>query len=164
MDNRAKKRKRIYTIVFIVYLCLLIYFLFFSDMLGRKETYDDYRYNIEPFKEIKRFWNSALDKNYTLFIVNIIGNMLLFIPFGYLFTVVMEDRRVRPGMSFVDTFLAALLTILLVETCQLITKVGVFDIDDIILNTIGAVVGYMIYILVRHRINLRKAAKQRKKA
>ena len=149
MDKAVKRRKAVYTVIFLVYLALLIHFLFFSDLLGRSTVYEDYRYNLKPFREIDRFWTSIRVGDFSLFLVNVAGNIVMFIPFGFLFTVIMENRQARPGFSFVDTFLAALLLCMLVETCQLLTKVGVFDVDDIILNVFGSVLGYMIYLIVR---------------
>ena len=149
MDKAAKRRKALYAVVFIVYLALLIHFLFFSDLLGRSTVYEDYRYNLKPFREIDRFWTCIREGDFSLFLINVAGNIMMFVPFGFLFTVIMEKRQVRPGFSFIDTFLATLLLCMLVETCQLLTKVGVFDVDDIILNVFGSVLGYVIYLIVR---------------
>ena len=64
MDINRKKRNRLYVIVFIVYMVFLMYFLFFSDLFGRTVVYEDYRYNLEPFKEIRRFCTTVKEKDY----------------------------------------------------------------------------------------------------
>ena len=148
-------------IVFIVYLFFLMYFLFFSDLFGRTVIYEDYRYNLEPFKEIKRFCTTVKEKDYLIFFVNIIGNIVLFMPFGYLFMAVTEGRHYRRKKvvtGFLDVFAAAFVFCLTVETAQLLSRVGVFDVDDVILNVFGAVLGYFVYTIAR---KVRKASKNR---
>lgn len=70
-------------------------------------------------------------------IKNLFGNIVLFIPLGiwipWLF------RRYR---SWAKLTSIVVLILLLVETIQLITRVGTFDVDDIILNTAGAWIGF----------------------
>ena len=43
------------TVCFICYMILLVYFLFFSEEYGRNEPYTTYQYNLELFREIKRY-------------------------------------------------------------------------------------------------------------
>lgn len=147
--NRTKETT-IYTIVFIVYLCVLLYFLFFSDVFGRNVAYSDYRYNLKPFAEIKRFTTQVKNSSFFVFLINIAGNVIVFLPFGFLFP------RTVGGISgrtpkFAGTFLAAILFSLLVEVMQLVSRVGVFDVDDIILNVSGAAVGYLLHRIFRKR-------------
>jgi len=146
MDKSNKKKRKIHIIVFIVYLAFLIYFLFFSDLLGRKIIYDEYRYNIKPFREIERYFNYAKDGGWLPFLVNVVGNIIMFAPFGYLFTALMEKKQTTVITGFIDTFLITLVLCLLVELCQLLSKVGVFDVDDIILNVFGSLLGFVLHI------------------
>ena len=150
MDNINKKKKHLYAVIFIVYMAFLIYFLFFSDIFGRTITYDYYRYSITPFREINRYWKILLDGDWMPFIINVCGNVVLFMPFGYMFGMFTERKKTGAVMGLIDTFVAAFLLILIVETCQLLTKVGVFDVDDIILNVSGALLGYAAYRIVRY--------------
>ena len=157
-SNTAKKMgATVYLLVFTVYLALLIYFLFFSDVFGRTVTYDDYRYNLKPFAEITRYFTKVKEKDYFLFIINIIGNVALFIPFGFLFPFVSEKRNFKRSINFFVTLLVTVLFIVLIEGIQLVTKVGVFDVDDIIMNTIGSVTGYILYRLIRKPQKNRRA-------
>ena len=151
MDINRKKRNRLYVIVFILYMVFLMYFLFFSDLFGRTVVYEDYRYNLEPFKEIQRFCTTVKEKDYLMFLINIVGNVALFIPFGYLFSTLNEKRKRKRVLSFFLMFFWTLVFCMAVETCQLVSKVGVFDIDDIILNVSGAVLGFVAYTIVRMR-------------
>ena len=71
-----------------------------------------------------------------------VGNTLLFVPAGILLPKLY--RKWRPFWRFV---LKAILTIALVETIQLFALLGVFDVDDIILNVLGMSFGYFLYFL-----------------
>ncbi len=69
---------------------------------------------------------------------NLVGNIVVFIPFG-MFLVVLSKNR---GMSFIGVLILSLSVSLCLECLQLITALGVFDVDDLILNTSGGVLGY----------------------
>jgi len=144
-NNKKSNKKLLYTVLFVVYLAFLIYFLFFSDLFGRTVVHDEYRYNITPFLEIKRFWRVLLEGDWLPFLINVCGNVILFMPFGYMFGVFIEGRETSPVLGYIDTFVAAFLFCLIVETCQLMTKVGVFDVDDLLLNVSGAILGYAAF-------------------
>ena len=63
-----------------------------------------------------------------------------FMPYGFVLPII--TRRMRNGFFIVLSGFAISLT---VEVIQLITRVGCFDVDDMILNTLGAALGYGIY-------------------
>jgi len=147
--NRKKKRWHlVYVVVFTVYLALLAYFLFFSDIFGRTVAFDEYRYNLKPFAEISRYFTYVRDKHYIMFFINIVGNVALFVPFGFLFSYISGKHSHRIGRAFFATFLVTVLFCLLIELTQLVTKVGVFDVDDIIMNTAGSVIGCILYRII----------------
>ena len=76
-------------------------------------------------------------------IVNLGGNTLLFIPLGFLLP------RVFPRLQrFGSTLLCVAITISCVEILQLFTLLGYCDVDDLILNTLGAAIGYGIQALL----------------
>ncbi len=70
-------------ILFVAYLILLFYLLFFSEKMGRTVGAEEYRYNLVLFKEIKRFY-SVMGTHPKMFWLNIAGNILAFMPFGFL--------------------------------------------------------------------------------
>ena len=72
-------------------------------------------------------------------------NILLFIPFGIL--VPLTGRFFKRWWNLV---LMAFLSSLFIETMQLATARGYFEIDDILLNTIGAIAGYIVFWLIYH--------------
>lgn len=94
--------------------------------------------NFTPFKTIRMY----IDYSYMLnSFENLVGNIVVFIPFGLLFPYV--HRR---GSSFPVMFLNVLLLVLGIEIFQMFSAFGVFDVDDILLNCIGAVIGYLGYL------------------
>ena len=130
-------------ICFGVYMVLLVYFLFLSDEFGRHVGRDRYAYNLIPFQEIKRFvyyWDQVGMKNA---LINLAGNIVAFMPFGALIRWVL-NKRVR---WYEATFYTMLFS-LLVELIQLVSRVGSFDVDDIILNTIGGLLGFIVYYIL----------------
>lgn len=103
--------------------------------------------NFTPFKTIDNYIYALKHDiiNENIVFENIVGNLLLFLPIG----------AILPSMSYkLDRAYKALSVILfiiaLVEGVQLITGLGRFDIDDIILNFTGAVIGCMINYSIRN--------------
>ncbi len=141
--NKKRIQKTIYMILFVAYLILLFYLLFFSEKMGRTDAVEEYRYNLVLFREIKRFY-SVIDTQPKLFWLNIPGNVLAFMPFGFLIPRLREKRT--------NVFLAGLFSLelsFLVELLQLIFKLGCFDVDDLLLNTVGGILGYLLYLVFR---------------
>lgn len=141
--NKKQIQKTFYMILFIAYLIFLFYLLFFSEKMGRTDVVEEYRYNLVLFREIKRFY-SVIDTQPKLFWLNIPGNVLAFMPFGFLIPRLREKRT--------NVFLAGLFSLelsFLVELLQLIFKLGCFDVDDLLLNTVGGILGYLLYLVFR---------------
>lgn len=144
MKEITRKRiTRFGCLLFYLYIILLCYFLFLSDRYGRDVISEEYRYNLELFKEIKRFIKYRERLGFENFVVNILGNILAFAPFGFFLPLLKKNYR----HFLVTTFLSALFS-LTVELVQMYTKVGVFDVDDILMNTIGGVLGYISYAIL----------------
>lgn len=142
MKNETKRKiRRMGLLLFVIYVLLLIYFLFFSEAYGRvAEAEREYRYNLTPFVEIRRFWVYRDQVGLFAFFTNIFGNVIGFIPLGFILPIIC--RSWRNGFLII---LSGFGLSLCVETIQLITKVGCFDVDDMILNTVGAAVGYITF-------------------
>ena len=140
-----KKKKEIGRIVailaFLAYLLLLAYLLFFSSTYGRTVEMG-YRYNLQPLLEIRRGLENIDKVGYRYAIVNIAGNIAAFMPFGFLLPLITE-RRIHTGHALADTFLLSLCA----ETIQLLSRTGAFDVDDLILNTVGGVLGYWCFAI-----------------
>lgn len=97
--------------------------------------------NFMPFKTIKMY----IDYSYKLNSVeNLAGNVLAFVPFGFLFPFVVKE-----GDRFFVMLLNAFVFVLGIEVFQLFSAFGAFDVDDILLNCLGASLGFGVYLLGR---------------
>ena len=79
-------------------------------------------------------------------IISLLGNFALFVPFGYFIPQLF--RRYR---GFVKFILLTFVVLLSIETLQVVTLRGCFDVDDILLNLAGAVIGFFIARIARFR-------------
>lgn len=130
-------------ILLVMYGLLVVYFVLFSDRLGRVEGYSTFRYNLVPFVEIHRFIMYRDHMSTGAFILNLIGNLLVFFPFGFLIPI---WRTKKTGL--IRIIIYSFLGSLCIETLQLVTRVGVFDVDDLLLNTLGGVLGWIGYLIM----------------
>ncbi|MBS6194422.1 MAG: VanZ family protein [Clostridiales bacterium] len=142
MKSKTKKRIRLISwILFVLYILLLIYLLFLAEGYGRKDfALREYQYNLRPFREIRRFWVYRERIGYIFVLLNLGGNIVGFLPFGF-FLPILGYRFRNGGLVCLLGFSLSLL----VECVQLVYKVGSFDVDDILLNTLGAVLGYVMF-------------------
>ena len=92
------------------------------------------------FQEIRRFWVYRERVGYLAAFLNLAGNVIGFLPFGFILPVI--GKRMKNG--FLVTVCGFCLS-LFVESMQLIFKVGSFDVDDLLLNTLGTVLGYLAF-------------------
>lgn len=158
--KQSKKTRLLGKILFVLYLAFVIYFLLFSDWYGRSGTFQEYHYNLELFKEIKRFWYYRNQVGLLSVGMNIVGNVVIFIPLGFFLPMASRGRSL-----FLTVFYGFGLS-LLVESFQLLTKVGSFDVDDLLLNTAGSLLGYLLFMVCAaiRRKNVRsKKNKNRKR-
>lgn len=147
--TKTDRKVRIFgRVFFVLYMILALYFMFFSETLDRTRVSEEYRYNLTLFKEINRFWNMRYTYGWHITIVNLLGNVVCFMPFGFLLPTVSRKKIFK---NFLSITLMAMLFSLGIETAQLLTKVGAFDVDDIFLNTVGGFVGYVFMKLTRVR-------------
>lgn len=140
--------------LFVLYIILLAYFLFFSERYGRTITSDEYRYNLVLFKEVKRFILYRKEIGLESFIVNIFGNILAFAPFGFVLPIISENNR-----KLFNITLLSLEFSLTVELIQLIFKVGIFDVDDLFMNTLGGMMGGICFIICHKLVKSMKRLK-----
>ena len=123
--------KEVFMLFFIVYMMCLFYVVTFQDIDVVKSGY-----NIIPFKEMFRYKIGS-----RLFFKNVIGNLLMFIPFGFFAAYILREIKLR------WVFIITLIISITIEIIQ--TKIGrIFDIDDVILNVIGGCIGYYIFSFV----------------
>lgn len=126
-NKRFVLHKELLSLIFIIYIICLYYIL-----MGQNDTVSGV--NLVPFKEMFRYEFGSYK-----FIKNIVGNILIFIPFGFFASYYLTNRKIS---------LITLVT-LIVSACTegLQYYLGrVFDIDDIILNIFGGFIGYLLYV------------------
>lgn len=100
--------------------------------------------NIIPFHTIRGFFRHF---NFNIFMVNIVGNIVMFIPWGFGLSLLWKKRQ-----SLFSAILFSALLPLFIETTQLFIGRSV-DIDDLILNFTGGLIGSACYFLLHKRIS-----------
>ena len=143
-------------VLFLLYVGFLIYFLFLAEWYGRTGVSEEYRYNLELFREIKRFIIYRDQLGAFAVFANLAGNILIFVPYGFFISMASRSRGLFKTLFF------SMGLSLCVEITQLFSRVGSFDVDDILLNTVGGVVGYIIF-LICNAIRRKHYARNRKK-
>ncbi|WP_313028303.1 VanZ family protein [Soonwooa sp.] len=128
-----KLLKTTYRILIIPYTILLLYFMFLG--FGR-EVMSINIVRLTPLASTIQFVeNSFFLKD---ILINILGNFLMFLPFGFLAWIFPKFY------DFKTLILSFLFVLIIVEALQYFTRLGVFDIDDIILNSIGMSLGFLL--------------------
>lgn len=138
--------------IFFIYLLIVIKLIIF-------------KYPYEQLKAIADSWEKGVilegldTANFTLFktirmyikysyklnsFENLLGNIVVFIPYGFLFPYV-----IKRGRNFLVMLFNAFLFVTGIEIFQLFSAFGAFDVDDILLNCFGAVIGYLLYLILR---------------
>lgn len=121
--------KELLSLIFIIYVLCLFYVVTFQDV-GWSSS------NFIPFKEMFRYNFGS-----NLFIKNVLGNIIMFVPYGFFVSYYLDLKKP------LSAFFLILLVSASIETTQLLIG-RVFDIDDIILNIIGGMLGFGIYKLL----------------
>lgn len=127
-DRKVIFYKEILGLLFIVYILCLFHVVTFQDVTWSSS-------NFIPFKEMLRYRFAS-----SLFFRNVLGNMLMFIPFGFFVSYFLKLKKPY------SILLLSLLISSTIETTQLLIG-RVFDVDDIILNVVGGVIGFAVYKL-----------------
>lgn len=145
-----KKSQSMLKVIFFLYLLLVVRLIIF-------------KYPVETLREIASSWEKGVvlegldSANFTLFktirmyidyayklnsFENLVGNVVVLIPFGFLLPYVLKW-----GKNFFVMLFNAFIFVLGIEVFQLFSAFGAFDVDDILLNCLGAVLGYLFYLL-----------------
>src|SRR5262249_33802271 len=105
-----------------------------------KNTYRDgmKKANLVPFKTIRLMQSNNLRTEYK--VDNVAGNIVGFIPLGILLPMLFPGLRRIWKTTFLVLFISFCF-----EAIQLYTGLGIFDVDDLILNTAGGIIGYLFY-------------------
>ncbi|RDY26723.1 VanZ family protein [Romboutsia weinsteinii] len=130
----TKKRQNILVALLVIYSIAIIYFMFFG--FGRPNIHNNihgYRFSIIPTgiplwfpKTLSFLWIFSL------------GNLLGFVPFGILIPMIFDIKYHK----FIFIFAISIFSL---EILQMVTYLGSFDTTDIIINSIGATIGFLSY-------------------
>lgn len=150
---RSKKNIILYT-VFAAYTILMFWLLFgqrlqvYLNGTWTKDYWADFavKINLIPFSTIAEYWNELHSGGRAHAFINLAGNVIMFVPLGFF-----VPQVFRGADTFRRSMLWSLITILSVEILQLFTLLGSLDVDDLILNMIGAAVGYGVYAVLYRR-------------
>lgn len=129
-EKNINKRKMILYGISIMYISIVLGAVF----LNRSNLYG--YANLHLFSSYKEAYNNM---QISLF-RNIILNILLFIPLGFLLP--FYSDKLKKGYKII---LIGFIFTLIIEIIQYITKIGIFEIDDILNNTIGTLIGYCAF-------------------
>lgn len=157
-QKQVRKYRALGKVMFVLYIAFLVYFLCFAEWYGRAEIPKSYRYNLELFKEINRFIEYREELGTFAVFANLFGNILIFVPYGFLISMASTSR------GLLKTLFYSFGLSLGVEIFQLFTRVGSFDVDDLLLNTIGGIFGYILFSIcniIRRRHYGRKGKKHK---
>lgn len=119
--------REFFGLLFVIYILLLFGLVTNTDV-------QSYGNNFIPFKEILRY-----DIGSKYFLWNVVGNILIFTPFGFFISKYLDSQRWNKPL------IITLVTSLTIETVQVFIGRS-FDVDDIILNMLGGLIGFLIYI------------------
>lgn len=145
MRKFIKNHKKIFLVaIFGIYLLSICYYLFLSEAWGRRDILPEYRYNFVPFTEISRYLENIEAIGLGRVVVNLAGNVLAFVPFGMFVYCFLKKGK----LPFLRTATVGLLFTVVIECIQLVTRVGICDVDDIMLNFAGVVIGAVLMKLV----------------
>lgn len=145
--NDKKEYKRNINIYIMIYILCLISILFLVGRPPIRISNSWYISELIPFKTIiSQLKYGSINE----IVRNIIGNLCLFIPLSFL--LILKDNKYK---NILKQTLILLPSILMTELLQMITSVGVFDIDDIILNYFGV----LLFIIIMNIVNIDKIRK-----
>ena len=118
-----------------VSFCLLLGYIFLvlcTTIFYREETFEK-RYYLHPLWSYSVLYNKLL--------AQIIMNVILFVPIGFFAGGALKKKHIWNALGF------GFILSLFIEVTQLISTRGVFNVDDIIHNTLGCVLGFLCFVL-----------------
>ena len=127
-----KKKKTVCLTLFITYILVVLKLTIFRFAVH----YDEPQFNLTLFSDlIKVYKNIGLTEFLRLFL----GNIGWFVPFGFLMLMLLKNKSVLrvTVLGFLFSFV--------IEIFQFIFRKGVAELDDLILNTIGVIIGCFLY-------------------
>lgn len=132
MGRAMGKMKKVWTALFIIYLCILFRITVFRSGMSFSHLFENGTLNLIPFKDLLTIPRTS---GWFRFIYLTVGNIVWFVPFGAYFV------YRKPKNSVLFACLSGLLLSFLIEFLQYMFGTGVSETDDLILNTLGTLAG-----------------------
>lgn len=156
VDSKKKKIiKNSFIVLFVIYILLLFLVLLFkypttmvSDAVARWKSGAEIvriKPQLVPFQTIVEYIKNV-QAPYDWFFKNLACNLIMFIPYGFLLPAFWKNGHYR-GLKIV---ISGCILSIVIEVLQYITAFGQMDIDDVILNTLGVVIGYELFRLIKY--------------
>ena len=130
-----------------IYAAIMIYLMLF--MRGQTNYY---RYNLIPFTTVFEMISKFRSGGRSTAVINLVGNVIMFVPLGFLVPFAFKIQR-----KLYRTLLLSFTAIFIMETVQFFARLGSFDVDDIILNLTGVLIGYLCFRVIKKIIGRRKS-------
>ena len=142
-SGKYNKSQLTAAIILSAYVVVLLYLTIFG-----RYSHPEYTYQIHIYKSYKHLleqfdWQS---------IRQIIINIAMMFPFGFLLPVLMKNKH-----KFLMTLLLALLLIFFIEIMQMVMQCGTFEVDDVVNNLLGTAIGLLLYRLISAVYHKRKS-------
>lgn len=146
--------KLTFLVYFLCYLSLLLTFTLFDPMFGRpsqpfafftdadvRSGYLNHNFNIAPFHTLAEYVSAAFSggMNMSIIITNLLGNFVALMPMALFLPLLFRKCRKFPVF-----LVATMLSVITIELLQLVLASGACDIDDLILNTAGACIAFLL--------------------
>ncbi len=120
-----------------------LFFVAFGDY--ERHAAEQVSWNLVPFSTLLNYIRYLDHYGFTIWSINLFGNIAAFIPFGFFMGLIFQKCRARAGL----TFLLTLAFSFFVESIQAWFRVGSFDVDDILLNGLGGLIGWWMSRWIR---------------
>ena len=145
--------------VFYLYITILLLFVIIKfdgtinsivnnfEMIRANREMGVYNFNIIPLRSLISNIESIIKYSDVWAIKSFSANIIAFIPWG-----IMIPLLHSKFYKIINFIFVSILFLFLIETFQFITMTGYFDIDDIILNIIGSIIGFIflrIYLILK---------------
>lgn len=130
--------KKIIIISIILYSVLILKLIVFKYPSGI--TFSTANANLIPFKTILGYLTG--EPTWRIAMRNLLGNIVVLAPFGFLIAILYQN------IKWSRVLLIGVFTGVILELLQVIFKSGILDIDDIILNSLGVVIGYLLFVFI----------------
>ncbi|UOO38240.1 VanZ family protein [Oscillospiraceae bacterium CM] len=130
-----------------IYIIILLRITVFRHDFFRHRLFENGQVNLIVFKV---YFEILMEKNYLFFIYLFVGNIVSFMPLGFLLPFIAKKDITLPFVVLTGGFVS-----LVIEVSQYVFGTGESELDDILLNTIGAVLGFLLYRLYQRYQNKR---------